>query len=54
MFIIYSNEVGRDVLNEKPTKDDIIAKPVTVKKLARKAIIHTTKGDIFLTLYPDE
>ncbi|GAA5982897.1 hypothetical protein JCM11641_002620 [Rhodosporidiobolus odoratus] len=46
----------RDVYNEKPTRDEMsIAAPTNSSSgpVARKATIHTTKGDIKLELYPD-
>lgn len=46
----------RDVYNEKPTRDEMsTAAPVVAQSgpLGRKAIIHTTKGDIFVDLFPD-
>ncbi|OQR94691.1 peptidylprolyl isomerase domain and WD repeat-containing protein 1 [Achlya hypogyna] len=46
---------GRDVFNEKPTLDAAhIATETTSSKLGSRAVIHTTMGDIFLTLYPTE
>lgn len=48
----------RDVFNEKPTADEIV--PVeddggaAAATLPRGAIIHTTRGDIWLRLFPDE
>eukprot|EP01099_Mayorella_cantabrigiensis_P005333 TRINITY_DN4223_c0_g1_i1.p1 TRINITY_DN4223_c0_g1~~TRINITY_DN4223_c0_g1_i1.p1 ORF type:complete len:663 (+),score=156.82 TRINITY_DN4223_c0_g1_i1:65-1990(+) len=46
---------GRDVFNEKPTKEEqtIIAQPSN-KNLGKGAIIHTTFGDIHIKLFPDE
>jgi len=47
---------GRDVFNEKPSLEDIMAAeaetPAAV--LPRGVVIHTTKGDITLKLFPDE
>lgn len=49
---------SRDVFNEKPTADEIV--PVeddggaAAATLPRGAIIHTTRGDIWLRLFPDE
>ncbi|GAA5906039.1 WD40 repeat domain-containing peptidylprolyl isomerase [Sporobolomyces salmoneus] len=46
----------RDVYNEKPTRDEMsLAAPVLAQSgpLGRRAIIHTTKGDIFIDLFPD-
>jgi len=47
--------VGRDVYNEKPTKDQtkVSATPLTEKKISG-AVIHTSMGDITLKLYPVE
>jgi peptidylprolyl isomerase domain and WD repeat-containing protein 1 len=47
---------GRDVFNEKPTKDELALNVAGKKKssrLARSAIIHTTLGDIHIKLFPD-
>lgn len=47
----------RDIYNEKPTRDEMtIAAPVTsaTGPLARRGVIHTTKGDIHIELYPDQ
>ncbi|BGP11452.1 Peptidyl-prolyl cis-trans isomerase cyp15 [Rhodotorula toruloides] len=46
----------RDVYNEKPTRDEMtIAAPATSASgpLNRRAVIHTTKGDIRVELFPD-
>ncbi|KDO22744.1 hypothetical protein SPRG_12171 [Saprolegnia parasitica CBS 223.65] len=49
------DESGRDVFNEKPTLDaSHIATETSAQKLGTRAVIHTTLGDIFLTLYPNE
>lgn len=46
----------RDVFNERPTREEqstavqVVEKP---RASATTATIHTTKGDIFLKLYPD-
>ncbi|RHY58869.1 hypothetical protein DYB38_002372, partial [Aphanomyces astaci] len=49
------DEHGRDVFNEKPTLDESqISTKTTAKALGTRAVIHTTMGDIFLTLYPNE
>ena len=48
----------RDVFNEKPTADELV--PVeddggaAAATLPRGAIIHTTRGDIWVRLFPDE
>lgn len=47
----------RDVFNEKPTRDEMtIAAPSAAAQgpLGRKAVIHTTKGDIHIDLFPDQ
>lgn len=47
----------RDVFNEKPTKEEILSATTDASgpsKTARYAIIHTTKGDIHMELYPKE
>ncbi|OQR90485.1 peptidylprolyl isomerase domain and WD repeat-containing protein 1 [Thraustotheca clavata] len=50
-----TEDSGRDVFNEKPTLDaGHIATESTSSKLGSRAVIHTTMGDIFLTLYPNE
>jgi len=45
---------GRDVLNERPREDEqaLIGKPT--RRLGRAAVIHTTKGDIKIKLFPEE
>jgi peptidylprolyl isomerase domain and WD repeat-containing protein 1 len=46
----------RDVFNEKPTKEEIVAatEESIMSRLASQAVIHTTKGDIQLTLFYKE
>jgi cyclophilin family peptidyl-prolyl cis-trans isomerase len=47
----------RDVFNEKPTRDEMtIAAPsaAVAGPLGRRAVIHTTKGDIAIDLFPDQ
>ncbi|GJN94391.1 hypothetical protein Rhopal_007471-T1 [Rhodotorula paludigena] len=47
----------RDVYNEKPTRDEMtVAAPVasSAGPLPRKAVIHTTMGDIKVDLFPDQ
>lgn len=62
-FYLYSRrlpsdvqEIDRDVFNEQPTKEEILA--VTdnshVQKIFENAIIHTTFGDIFMKLFAKE
>jgi len=50
--------VGRDVFNEKPSADELVAvedvAPVASSNLATGATIHTTLGDIYLKLYPQD
>jgi hypothetical protein len=50
--------VCRDVFNEKPSSDDIVPADNGAANqgatLPRGAIIHTTRGDIVLRLFPDE
>eukprot|EP01117_Protostelium_nocturnum_P018673 TRINITY_DN7855_c0_g1_i1.p1 TRINITY_DN7855_c0_g1~~TRINITY_DN7855_c0_g1_i1.p1 ORF type:complete len:617 (-),score=251.02 TRINITY_DN7855_c0_g1_i1:38-1888(-) len=50
-----SNLAGRDILNERPTKDEqaLLSKP-SARRLGRTAVIHTTKGDIKLKLFAEE
>ncbi|KAK9828550.1 hypothetical protein WJX72_000712 [[Myrmecia] bisecta] len=49
---------GRDVFNEKPTGDEIVPQEggtgESAQVLPRGAIIHTTKGDIWVKLFPEE
>ncbi|KXZ54623.1 hypothetical protein GPECTOR_4g688 [Gonium pectorale] len=49
---------GRDVFNEKPALDDLIAAeggaPVPAHSLPHGARLHTTRGDITVRLFPDE
>jgi peptidylprolyl isomerase domain and WD repeat-containing protein 1 len=55
-----ADDVGasRDVFNEKPTADELV--PIeddggaAAATLPRGAIIHTTRGDIWVRLFPDE
>lgn len=62
-FYLYSRRmpsdlqnVERDVFNEKPSKEDIIAVPEGqgFQKLYNSATIHTTRGDIHLKLFGAE
>ncbi|GAA6059578.1 hypothetical protein JCM10212_000634 [Sporobolomyces blumeae] len=49
-------EGERDVYNEKPTRDEMsVAAPAIAQAgpLGRRAVIHTTKGDIAVDLFPD-
>ena len=49
---------GRDVFNERPATDELVAAegeavgPAAV--LPRGVVIHTTRGDIWVKLFPDE
>ncbi|KAK9833523.1 hypothetical protein WJX81_001231 [Elliptochloris bilobata] len=49
---------GRDVFNEKPTTDDALAEAGGEGEeravLPRGAVLHTSRGDITLRLFPDE
>lgn len=49
-------EVDRDVFNEKPTKEDIIAVPEGqgIQKVYNAATIHTSRGDIHMKLFATE
>lgn len=50
----------RDVFNEKPTREDLISATNTEasgnaqSKLAESCVMHTTQGDIYLKLFPNE
>ncbi|GAX76906.1 hypothetical protein CEUSTIGMA_g4352.t1 [Chlamydomonas eustigma] len=49
--------LGRDVFNERPALEDLMAAETdtaSIVVLPRGAILHTTKGDISLKLFPDE
>uniref|UniRef100_F1L033 peptidylprolyl isomerase n=1 Tax=Ascaris suum TaxID=6253 RepID=F1L033_ASCSU len=49
--------MGRDVFNEKPTKEDIITaveQDLPESRITEHAIIHTTFGDIHIKLFPHE
>jgi hypothetical protein len=47
---------GRDVFNEAPSKEDqlVAAQTETQKFIGKKAVLHTTKGDITIELFPTE
>ena len=48
-------QVGRDIFNEKPTKDDLELVAATASgPLPRSATINTSYGEIRLKLFPDE
>jgi peptidylprolyl isomerase domain and WD repeat-containing protein 1 len=51
-----SGENERDVFNEKPTKEEIVAatEESTMSRLATTAVIHTTVGDIVCNLFYKE
>jgi hypothetical protein len=54
-LIVYSrikNAAGRDIFNERPTKEDTAVALDAPKKLPSQAIVHTSIGDIHLTLFP--
>ncbi|KAG5673041.1 hypothetical protein PVAND_003119 [Polypedilum vanderplanki] len=62
-FYLYSRrlpsdvqEIDRDVFNEQPTKEEILAVTDSnpVQKIFDNAIIHTTYGDIFMKLFGKE
>jgi len=48
--------VDRDILNEKPTKEELVSQTQEASSvhLAHSAVIHTSMGDIHLTLFPTE
>ncbi|KNC80761.1 hypothetical protein SARC_06888 [Sphaeroforma arctica JP610] len=49
-------EHGRDVYNEKPSREDMIAATDSQVKASwpSQAIIHTSYGDVHVSLFPDE
>lgn len=50
-----SKEGDRDVFNEKPSKEEVLAAmQVAEKRVSEKAIIHTTIGDIHVKLFMNE
>lgn len=62
-FYLYSRrlpsevqQVDRDIFNEQPSKEDILAvtENHVTQKIFEKAIIHTTFGDIFMKLFGKE
>ena len=60
-FFYFSNreppEEGRDVFNERPTKDDVamvLDADAQASKAIKGCIIRTTMGDIHCKLYPEE
>ena len=47
--------LGRDVFNEKPILQDIAEADYRgANSMPKGAVLHTTKGDITLKLFPDE
>ncbi|XP_039480140.1 peptidylprolyl isomerase domain and WD repeat-containing protein 1 isoform X2 [Drosophila santomea] len=61
-FYLYSRrlpsdlqDVDRDIFNEKPSKEDIIAVPEAsdevVQRIYENVVLHTTKGDIHMKLF---
>jgi len=52
----HNSNVDRDVFNEKPTKEEVMAATQleSENKISEKAVIHTTMGDIHLKLYPEQ
>ena len=59
-FYIYSQResmnVDRDVFNEKPTAEEMLAaqKGEDTKRIGTEAILHTSFGDIYIKLFGDE
>lgn len=51
---ITSTYDGRDIFNEKPTKEDVKIQPMPKSQLGKRAIIHTDFGDLFIKLHFDE
>ena len=51
-----NGENERDIFNEKPTKEEIVAatEESTMSRLATTAVIHTTVGDIVCSLFYKE
>lgn len=61
-FYIFTREdpdekaADRDVFNEKPTRDELAVAapaPAAAGPIGHKAVIHTTKGDITIDLFPE-
>ena len=47
--------LGRDVLNEKPTREELLENADSKQvQLGHLAVLHTTMGDIFMKLYAEE
>lgn len=62
-FYLYSRrlpsdlqDIDRDIFNEQPSKEDILAvtETQTIQKIFDSAVIHTTFGDIHMKLFPKE
>nr|XP_039258573.1 peptidylprolyl isomerase domain and WD repeat-containing protein 1-like [Styela clava] len=52
---IQSTDGDRDVFNEKPSKEEVLASmQVIEKRVSDKAIIHTTVGDVHIKLFMNE
>ena len=53
-----SSMCNRDVFNEKPATDELVAaeggETGSSAVLPRGAVVHTTRGDIWIKLFPDE
>lgn len=49
-------DVDRDVFNEQPSKEDIlaVAESSTIQKIYENVVIHTTLGDMYLKLFGKE
>lgn len=47
------DDVGRDIFNEKPTKEDVEIAAIPKRTLGKFAVIHTTMGDIQVKLFPE-
>ena len=56
-FLCHRSDAGtiRDVMNEKPTNEEVAASSGSMmRRLAKIAIIHTTVGDIQIQLFGEE
>lgn len=50
-----TGDVGRDVFNEKPSREEQLASTaMTEKQLSDYVIIHTSLGDIHIKLFPQQ
>ena len=45
---------GRDVFNERPTKEELSLASKPTRRIGKSATIHTSKGDIHIKLFGDE